>query len=69
MPMTNTIRMPTDERRRLEVMLLERGQKAVAEQLGVNPMTLVRAIAGVGIQRTTAAALRAQLLQQPAATP
>lgn len=63
--MTNTIRMPTEERRRLETMLLERGQKAVAVELGVNPMTLVRAIAGVGIQRTTAAALRARLLEQP----
>jgi hypothetical protein len=65
--MNSTVKMPAEERKALEKLTNEQGERRAAEMLEVSPVTLVRALAGRGVQRTTAAALRAKLLELPKA--
>lgn len=63
--MVNTVRLPVEERRALERAMQELGQKGAAARFQVNEITLVKAIAGVGVNRSTAEALRVRLLEAP----
>jgi hypothetical protein len=63
--MMNTVRMGSEHRQQLEKLVRELGERRAAAALEINPVTLARALAGMGVQRTTAAAIRARLLEQP----
>jgi len=60
---TPTVIMPKDEQEQIRAHVRRLGQRGAALALEVNKNTLAQAAAGFGVARTTAAAIRAKLVE------